>query len=105
MLYTKETNEGVLKRAYHLYSNCFSVKLSEINQLFDEDMADWKRELSASIGDGINYMANMNMLPLFGKPIDQSDLDFKFPDNDLFMHMNGMEMDKLVVKLKSISFG
>ena len=57
------------------------------------------------MGDGVNYMANMHMLPLFGKHIDESDLDFKFPDDDLYMHMNGMELDKLVVKLKSISFG
>ena len=104
-MYTREDNTGVLKRAYHLYTNCFSVKLSEINKLFDEDMADWKRELSASMGDGTNYMSNMHMLPVFGKPLPESEIDFKFPDDDLFMHLNGMEMDHLEVKLKSISFG
>ena len=99
----KDSSNGVLKRAYHLYSNCFSVKLAELNQLFDEDMADWKRELSASMGDGVNYMANLHMLPLFGKQIPESEVDFKFPNDDLFMHMNGMQMDRMEVKLSSIS--
>lgn len=65
-------------------------------------MADWRRELSASMGDGTNYMANLHTLPLFGKPIPESEIDFKYPSDDLFMHINGMQMDRLDVKLSSV---
>ena len=46
--YDKQTGRGVLKRAFQLYSDCFHVKLSELTQLFDEEIADWKQGLSSA---------------------------------------------------------
>ena len=76
--------------------------MSELTKLFEDEIADWKRELSEATGNGVNYISSLRMLPVFGKQIPGNEINFKFPSDDLFEHINGMEMDLMEVRLSSI---
>ena len=103
-MFDNDISNGLLKRSRMQYMSCFKVDVPKLRQLLAEDLEAWQRETAPQIGHWVDKSSTLRRLPLFGKQVAKNEVNFKFPCEDYFDYLNGLEMDRMPVKLSSINY-